>query len=48
MISSASAFVFKLPRIAHESPTFAQTRVLPLMKTVTTVEPEKFISNDLF
>lgn len=45
---SASAFDFKLPKIAHESPTLAQTRVLPLMKIVTTVEPEKLISNDLF
>ena len=47
-IRSASAFDFKLPNIAQESPTFAQTRVLPLIKTVTTVEPEKLISKDLF
>lgn len=43
---SASCFDFKLPRIAHESPTLAHTRVFPHIKTVTTVEPEKFISKD--
>jgi len=43
---SASYLDFKLPRIALESPTFAQTRVLPHIKTVTTVDPEKFISKD--